>query len=131
MTLIKAISVKHTNVIAHATSRATSRRFSNTLLDHYQNSATTYASAIGHAIILKTVIFSSCVAPVAAPVVALVCEQSRDFRVCRRVPRRVHNHPCARVHVGVLCTLFLLSYKQLIFNHLYIGGSSQFVEYRL
>ena len=37
----------------------------------------------------------------ASLVVALLCGQSHDFRVCRRVTRRVHNRVCARV--GVFC----------------------------
>ena len=38
-----------------------------------------------------------------ALVVTLVCGQSRDFRVCRRVKLRVNN----RVRVGVFCSLLL------------------------
>ena len=36
------------------------------------------------------------------PHIALVCGQSRDFRVCRRVSRRVPDR--ARVRVGVFCS---------------------------
>ena len=78
---------------------------------------------MGDAINFKTVTFLTRIAPVVVPgftsspqsdlateenashfalVVALVCGQSRDFRVCRRVNRRVHYR--ARVRVGVFCT---------------------------
>ena len=35
---------------------------------------------------------AGCRASHVALVIAFVCGQSRDFRVCRRVPRRVPNH---------------------------------------
>ena len=98
----KAWSVKHTNAIAHATSRATSRRFfKHTILSLPKHtSVTTYASAIGklsdhfqNCYIFvarrRTGCRASHVALDVALVVAwLVCGQSRDFSVCRRVPRR-------------------------------------------
>ena len=45
-------------------------------------------------------------------VVTLVCEQSRDFRVCLRVPRRMTN----RTRVGVFCTLMFFERKDLYFT---------------
>ena len=60
---------------------------------------------MGNAIIFKTVTFSSrwlsrLTRVGRRVVVTLVCGLSRDFRVCRRAPRRVPN----RTRVGVFCT---------------------------
>ena len=47
---------------------------------------------------------ASYVALVVVLVVALVCGQSRDFRVCRRVPNRARRRVPNRARVGVFCS---------------------------
>ena len=112
------LSVKHTNAItprlkSRATSRGTSgtsrRLFKHTIWSLGQHTSAT-TCAIGNAIIFKTVGLSYrrsrrlsrliyCIGRRVGWFVALVCIQSRDCRVCRCVPRRVHN----LARAGVFC----------------------------
>ena len=102
-------------------------------------SATTYASAIGDVIIFKTVTFmragfrAGFRASHVVLVVAFVCGLSRDFRVCRRVTRRVPNG----ARVGVFCILASrfaniwsqIEHTRVIFTQLKLwvdGGDTQF-----
>ena len=77
------------NAIARAASRAQRRvGFSNTLFDHCQNiPARRRTRALEQLYFLNFYIFAAR----RALVVALVCGQSRDFCICRRVLRRVPN----------------------------------------
>ena len=110
------LSVKHTNVIARSTSCATSRRFFKHTIWLLAEHISAKASAIDNGSFSKLLHFrragrhasrrASYVALDVASVVTLVCGQSLDSRVPRRVPNRAR--------VGVFLALFVYHYNNII-----------------
>ena len=94
---LKGLSVKHTSAISRATSHATLRWFfKHTIWSLVQHtSSTTYAYFQNCYIFVAR--FAGCRARHIALDITLVCWQSSDFRVCRRVTRRVSNRARARL----------------------------------